>query len=89
MSDIYNPPHIPDYHSVECPECGRARGTACGSPDGHWNCGARIWVVRGIRLIEAIKQPEPPSSSPSRDDYAAGWNDAIDAIVERLQGPKR
>jgi hypothetical protein len=85
VSDIFNPPRRTEPTDVECPDCGCARGIACGAPAVQWCCGARIWVARGIAGIEALRQPEPPNASPSRDDYASGWNDAIEAIVMRLR----
>jgi hypothetical protein len=89
VSDIFNPPSLPDPTIIECPDCGAVRGRACGAPQAEWNCGSRIWIVNRIAAIERLKQPEPPAWSPSRDDYAAGWNDAITAITERLRGVRR
>ena len=38
------------------------------------------WIER----LEWLKQKEPKSMSPSYE-YIKGWNDAIDAIVERMK----
>lgn len=86
MSDIFDQPNLPDPIDVECPDCGMAKGTPCGSPKSKWNHGSRIWIVNSIAIIRELTQPEPTSASPSRDDYAAGWNDAILAIIERMRG---
>lgn len=89
MSDIFNPPPLPDYTAVECPECGRLRGIPC-SDTGPMTCNPRIWLVNMIADLAAMKQPEPMFSRDAPiDTYAGGWNDALDAIVERLRGGMR
>lgn len=82
MSDIFNPPKEPDYHDAECPDCGRLRGIPCA---GKITCGARRTLIHSILGIQYL-QLDPTKEMALHTSYAHGWNDAIEAIVERLRG---
>ena len=89
MSDITKPIIPPDFTTVECPECGTIRGRACS---GRWACNPRQHLFHKIAEIEGLAKVWEPRDADNAEhelsEYVDGWNDALDAIAERLRGRK-
>lgn len=86
MSDIFAKPDLPDPLAITCPECGKLPGKTCAEAPNTWNHGTRIWIAVNITALKYLKQPEAEYITQApKDSYAEGWNDAIDAIIERLK----
>ncbi len=86
MSDIFQKPEIPDPLLMTCPDCGKLPGFQCAPPPATWNCGARIWAAQLLVTLKYLKQPEPEYATQAmKDSYVEGWNDAIDAIIDRVK----
>jgi hypothetical protein len=87
MSDIFNPPPSPDFTEVECPECGTLRTKPCHVDARYPNCNGRQYLWYSIKRIEALRTEWEPDGKAT-SGYVDGWNDAIEAICERLKGSK-
>ncbi len=86
MSDIFQKPEIPDPLLITCPECGKLPGFQCAPSSATWNCNTRIWIAELLITLKYLRQPEAEYvTQVPKDSYAEGWNDAMDAIIERLR----